>query len=121
MEEFKQYYKFPLKPMLGLETIKVLTADDKIAFDWCVEWIAKQFSSFIDKINTGNPNKFLPTGLLKFKYEDGYVCFDGSKPMKIMHIRGWGMLTDYPYHLSEEEAKKIQNEFGEYICNKLNS
>ena len=39
----------------------------------------------------------------------------------LLHIRGWGMLTDNPYHLSEDKAKEIQDAFGNYIVKQLNS
>lgn len=125
MEEFKQYYKFPLKPMLGLETIKVLTADDKMAFDWCVDLEPKDRNKYLDIINSNSDNY---KWHCNWEYVNGFirtpfVNLDGSGIIykNLLHIRGWGMLTDHPYHLPEEEAKRIQDEFGEYICNQLNS
>ena len=35
MEDFKQYYKFPLK-MWEFMDIKVFTDDNKMAFDWLI-------------------------------------------------------------------------------------
>ena len=37
-----------------------------------------------------------------------------------MEIRGWGELTGV-YKLSGNDAAKIQNEFCEYIVNRLNN
>lgn len=38
----------------------------------------------------------------------------------IMCIRGWGMLTGYPYRKDPKEAELIQNTFRDYIIEMLN-
>lgn len=38
----------------------------------------------------------------------------------IMCIRGWGMLTGYPYRKDPKEAELIQNAFRDYIIEMLN-
>ena len=43
-----------------------------------------------------------------------------SDQVPIMCIRGWGMLTGYPFRLKSEEAIKIQDDFINYIIEKCN-
>ena len=38
----------------------------------------------------------------------------------IMCIRGWGMLTGYPYRKDPKEAELIHNTFRDYIIEMLN-
>ena len=49
-EEFKQYYKFPLKMWEFME-IKVFTDDNKMAFDWLVNIPRDTKQKLIDRIN----------------------------------------------------------------------
>ena len=126
MEDFKQYYKFPLKPMEGLELVKVLTDDNKMAFDWCWKNSRDVYEKIINIINGNNTFRNTFNDVFTVFYYDKRDCcvyFHNviSNPTPILRIRGWGMLTDHPYHLSEEEAKRIQDEFGEFIRNQLSS
>lgn len=120
MKTFKDYYKFPLKVMTGLETVKVITDDNKPSFDWLTSLSMDYINCFIKDIN-GNKVKE-KYGPMNTSYNDGLVYFEDSnnKIYPILRIRGWGMLTDHPYHLSNEEAIRIQDEFGNYIVNQLN-
>lgn len=57
MEEFKKYYKFPLK-MWEDFYIKVFTDDDKMAFDWMINIPKEIKDSFISIINGECEPKF---------------------------------------------------------------
>lgn len=117
--DFKDYYKFPLKPMPGLELIKVLTDDNQMAFDWCVELAPLLRHQLLTKIN-GIP----ASGDLKTLYipEDGIVYYGKFFDKPLLRIRGWGHLTGIGgLHLSEDKAKEIQDAFGNYIVKQLNS
>ena len=118
MCNFKDYYKFPLKPMLGLELVKVLTDDNQMAFDWCQKLSIDYINCFIRDIN-GFKVKEKYEGM-ESVYKDGIVYLK-YPDLSLLRIRGWGMLTDHPYHLSEEKAKEIQDAFGNYIVKQLNS
>ena len=121
MKTFRDYYKFPLKPMGGLEQLKVLTDDNKMAFDWTSKYSKETINKFIEVINGTRKNDTID----HFKYNSNTCCvyFYGilGPRVNLLRIRGWGMLTDNPYHLSEDKAKEIQDSFGNYIVKQLNS
>ena len=115
---FKDVYKFPLKVDEYCPTI-TWTADKQRAFDWCINMNSKNQQELIDVING--------TKSLKFKhkfYRKGIEIYSNNpifneKP--ILLIRGWGHLIGIGgLHLSEEEAIRIQDEFGDYIVEQLN-
>ena len=123
---FKDYYKFPLKPMVGCERLKVLTADNQMAFDWCDEFTDNFRNNIISCINgNGSFNKSYLMNYIFYENDTGIVGINFGKEdlnCSLLRIRGWGHLTGIGgLHLSEEEAKAIQDEFGEYIVKMLNS
>lgn len=96
--------------------IKVFTSDDKMAFDW-LDNFTPGFKKKIIAIINGEQN---PPHKDKF-YRDGITIYHKDIIMPILRIRGWGYLTGVGgLHLSEDEAIRIQNEFGDYIIKQLN-
>ena len=116
MEKFKKYYKFPLHADdMG---VYVRTIDEEMALMFTVSLNDEVIQNIVDKLN-GKSNK---STLVKWHIENGTEVWFGD--MKIMVIRGWGMLHgtgNSCYGLSEEEAIKIQDEFGKYVVDTLNS
>lgn len=123
MEEFKQYYKFPLK-MWDDFYIKVFTDDNKMAFDWLLPWDEKYNNirqRHLDKINGLETN--IPREGIVYIYKDGQIIakVDNNEEIKIARIRGWGMLTGTGgYNLSVDKAVEIQDAFAEYCIKMLN-
>ena len=122
MEEFKKYYKFPLK-MWDDFYCKVFTQDNKMAFDWRLPYNSRYDDTkkrLLDRIN----------GLkVESKHKDTEYYLDGINIMartikgeiKVAVIRGWGMLTGPGgYHLPEDKAAKIQDAFATYCVEMLN-
>lgn len=113
--DWKDVYKFPLYMWEGFE-IKVFTSDDKMAFDWCNNFSSESKKLIISVING---DKKL-SGESQY-YRDGIVIYHKGLELPILRIRGWGHLTGVGgLHLSEDEAIRIQNEFGDYIIKQLN-
>lgn len=124
MEEFKQYYKFPLK-MWEFMDIKVFTDDNKTAFDWLINPSREIKQTIIDVINGITPAK--QANLKEFWYDSGIIWCrflsgkNEGKEIKLCCIRGWGMLTGVGgYHLSEDKAAEIQDAFADYCVEMLN-
>lgn len=123
MEEFKKYYKFPLKMWKDF-SVKVFTQENNMAFDWLLPWdeeynVLKQ--RHLDKIN-GLPSNVPKMGVTYY-HKDGKIIakIDGRDDIPIALIRGWGMLTGPGgYHLLEDKAAEIQDAFAEYCVNMLN-
>lgn len=121
MEDFKEYYKFPLK-MWEFMDIKVFTNDNKMAFDWLVNIPRDIKQKLIDRINgiDVEPYKTKKT----FYQKDGVICYqieDKGQELKLFRIRGWGMLTGIGgYNLSADKAAEIQNSFANYCVEMLN-
>lgn len=120
MEDFKKYFKFPLK-MWDDFTLKVFTDDNKMAFDWLINASDEIKQKIIDKIN-GVDIKFKSN--VSFKHEAGiiYMTREDGTEYKLFRIRGWGMLTGTGgYHLDEDTAADIQDSFTEYCVKMLNN
>ena len=121
MEEFKQYYKFPLK-MWEFMDIKVFTDDNKMAFDWLINIPREIKQKLIDRINgvDTEPYKTKKT----FYQKDGIVYCrieDKDQEIKLFRIRGWGMLTGVGgYNLPTDKAAEIQDTFTNYCVEILN-
>ena len=120
MEDFKKYFKFPLKRTYS----KVFTADFNMAFDFAfkilfpnaIVFTHEQQDMFVaafngnNKLQTSFPNA-------EYKIDNGIIYIDGHE---FILIRGWGYLTGVGgLGLSHLEAKKIQDELGEYLLNVL--
>lgn len=123
MEEFKQYYKFPLKMWEGW-TGKVFTQDNKMAFDWLFPWGEKYDNvkqRHLDKINGLESN--IPKEGVTYVHNDGIIIakFENGEEYKIAMIRGWGMLTGVGgYNLPIDKATEIQDAFADYCVEMLN-
>ena len=121
MEDFKQYYKFPLK-MWEFMDIKVFTDDNKMAFDWLVNIPRDTKQKLIDRINgvDTDPYKTKKT----FYKKDGIVYCrieNKNQELKLFRIRGWGMLTGVGgYNLPTDKAVEIQDTFTNYCVEMLN-
>ena len=117
MENFKKYYKFPLK--VDDMRVYIRTTDYEMALMFTFGLSDDTVQDIVDKLN-GESNKSIayPLWYIKNGIE---IWYDN---VKIMIIRGWGMLHgngNNCYNLPEEEAIKIQNEFAKYVVDILNS
>ena len=115
---FKDVYKFPLKVDEYCPII-TWTADKQRAFDRCVNISLKKQQELVDMINGIKQHQF------KYKfYREGIEIHSENPIFKgepVLLIRGWGYLTGIGgLHLSQEEAIRIQDEFGDYIVEQLN-
>lgn len=115
---FKEVYKFPLKVDEYCSFI-TWTADKQRAFDWCVNISPEKQQELIDMLNGTKQHQF------KYKfYREGIEIHSENPIFKgepVLLIRGWGYLTGIGgLHLPQEEAIKIQDEFGDYIVEQLN-
>jgi hypothetical protein len=121
MEEFKQYYKLPLKMWEFME-IKVFTDDDKMAFDWLINIPRDTKQKLIDRINGVNTESYKTKKT--FYQKDGIVYCqieDKDQEIKLFRIRGWGMLTGIGgYNLPADKAVEIQDAFTNYCVEMLN-
>lgn len=128
---WKDVYKLPLRQEEACEFM-VMTADNQRAFDF--EWPAwdtyekgkglpiEVEQQIIAKLN-GDASIIIEP-LYNFSYINGDIyAFStiNKKKKHIMMIRGWGHLTGTgALNLSDEDAVRIQDEFGQYIVETLN-
>lgn len=120
MEEFKKYYKFPLKMWKDFYS-KVFTQENNMAFDWLLPYDERYNSlkeRLLDKIN-GKEVNIDKT----FYHEEGYIYARGeATAIKVALIRGWGMLTGVGgYNLPADKAAEIQDAFANYCVEMLNN
>lgn len=129
--DFMTIYKLPLKYVEDCPFM-VLAADDQRAFDF--EWPgwptyekglgidSKSIHDIIAKLN--GDDSIILENYYNFSYKDGEIWAFSTKAKKkkhIMLIRGWGHLTGTGgLHLKDEDAAKIQDDFGQYIVETLN-
>ena len=115
---WRDCYKLPLK-VDDYCPIITWTADKQRAFDWCVDVSYEKQQELVDIINGTKQHQFKH----KF-YREGIEIYSDNpvfNEKSILHIRGWSHLTGIGgLHLSEEEAIRIQDEFGDYIVEQLN-
>lgn len=125
MEEFKKYYKFPLKMWKDFY-IKVFTDDDKMAFDWMVNIPREIKDAYVSIINGEREPKFNIKKEFYHKNDGIVYCKilegkDIGNEYKLFRIRGWGMLTGIGgYNLPEDKAAEIQDAFADYCVEMLN-
>lgn len=122
MEDFKEYYKLPLKMWEFME-IKVFTDDDKMAFDWLVNIPRDTKQKLIDRINGVNTEPYKFKKLFYHKNDGIVYCRieDKDQELKLFRIRGWGMLTGIGgYNLPADQAAEIQDAFTNYCVEMLN-
>lgn len=101
MKDFREYYKFPLRYD---GHCYIWTADNRMAFTClCPDDLAKTLVKVLNgelhiRNNAENNN--------------GIIYLEGRR---VLMTRGWGMLTGVGgWHLSREEAIKVQEEFANY-------
>lgn len=125
---FNDVYKLPLHADEYLPSM-VWTADRNSAFDFVTgtndnievdEFITLETTNqYLDVINCKQKSHFEHT----FVYEDSYIYWiDGEGNRNpVISIRGWGhLISPGGLNLSIEDAIKIQDDFGNYIVEKLN-
>lgn len=116
---WQDVYKLPLKVDEYCPVI-TWTADNQRAFDWRAGIQPYKQQELIDAINGTKQFQF------KYKfYRNGINIYSEHPVFKgspVLCIRGWGYLIGIGgLHLSQEEAARIQDEFGDYIVERLNS
>ena len=125
---FNEVYKFPLRADKYLPSM-VWTADGNSAFDFVTgtnddievdEFITLETANkYLDVINGKQKSQFTET----FVYEDSYIYYkdDNEDLHPVISIRGWGhLISPGGLNLSVEDAIKVQDDFGNYIVEKLN-
>ena len=117
MEDFKKYYKFPLKTY-DFDLAYVWTQDTKMAFCY-IRQIKSREEFFKDK----NKIVSIINGDIKGDYTDVTVsdvdpCIIKINGENTILIRGWGMLKG-TYQLPSQVAERVQDEFRDYIISKL--
>ena len=115
---WRDCYKLPLKVDEYCDFI-TWTADKQRAFDWCVDIPLDKKQELIDVLNNTVQRSF------KYKfYQEGIEIYSDNPIFEgepVLLIRGWGYLTGVGgLHLPQEEAIRIQDEFGDYIVEQLN-
>ncbi len=123
---YTDYYKFPLKLD---DCNKVWTVENKMAFDFPVRGLdSKNDCHFISEdshqkvVNILNGGDQKINVDLKLSYNESIIFaeIDGSKK-QFISIRGWGALTGTGgLHLDGDIAAKMQDEFAEFIIEKIN-
>ena len=116
--KWQDVYKLPLKVDEYCPII-TWTADKQRAFDWCVDIPLDKKQELIDVLNNTVQRSF------KYKfYQEGIEIYSDNPIFEgepVLLIRGWGYLTGPGgLHLPQEEAIRIQDEFGDYIVEQLN-
>lgn len=122
MKDFKEAYKFPLKKDEGYG--KVFTVDNNMAFDFAPKWLYddaitlsdQRRQDVVDVINgTRRPSK--NDYKLEYNSENGMIRLDNKS---FILIRGWGYLTGSGgLKLPWKTAKKLQDDFAQYIIDQL--
>lgn len=108
--KFDEIYKPPFHDFFG---IGANTREGVHCFDWKVRIDPQSKQRIIDILN-GDINQPLEHDV---RYDRGTVYINETP---VMLIRGWGYLTGCgALNLPSEEAAKIQDDFGEWIVNKL--
>lgn len=111
---FRDVYKFPLSPMDELTYFVYADRGLHHVFDFIIESEAGM-KVILDILNDRSRAKM--SGKLTYDKFSGCVYVNGKE---LLEIRGWEYLTGAGgLNLSAEEAAKIQDEFGNWICKKL--
>ena len=118
MKTFKDYYKFPLVTY-DFDISYIWTQDNEMAFNYlyrkCNDEEFQIRDHLVSIINGDKQGTFDNVEISK---HDPTVIVIDEVP-SIM-IRGWGMLTSpNSFNLSHKEAARVQDEFRDYIINKL--
>ena len=125
MEQFKEYFKFPLKMWDHLD-IKVFTDDNRMAFDWLINIPREVKEKFVERINGTLTTPYTVRKSFYHKNDGIVYCLieegpNSGQEVKLFRIRGWGMLTGVGgYNLDAEVAAQIQDDFMNYCIKQLN-
>lgn len=111
MTSYKEIYKLPLE--LHKRLPRAICSNGLKAFDFLYQF--DNFQEIIDIINGDKKSN------LSDKNITYYCCEIFIDNRKVIRLRGWGDLTGIngKFKMSSKDAIKIQDEFGEYIVNKL--
>lgn len=117
MEDFKNYYKFPLKTY-DFDLAYVWTKDTKMAFNY-IRKTRSEEDAFKDRDRIVS----IINGDIKGDYTNVTVskvnpCIIAINGVDAILIRGWGMLKG-TYQLPAQVAAEVQDEFRDYIISKL--
>lgn len=125
---WNEFFKFPL--MIDEHGGWVIAQPGKLGYRWAWDWIendficeypigvnrgsalAKNIVSFVNGETDKRPDYIWSAD----EYDPCVICINGQP---CMEIRSWGELTG-GLHLSQQEAAKIQDDFKNFIINKLN-
>ena len=124
MKEFEKYYPGPYRFDDSIGWIIGTSGDG--TYMHCFDW---EDSSFTDKyepteiqelwLKKINGEDVVLPSKHKFTASNNYPCIIECDSEPIICVRGWGMLCS-SYKLPEEKAAKIQDEFRDFIIDRLN-
>ena len=115
---WQDVYKLPLH---NFGPVKAFSNNSVMTYDYLNQKQPQEYYDHIVAVINGDIDsnsicQCINEGNIIFK-----VNLDGNK-IPILRVRGWSYLTGIGgLHLSQKEATKIQNEFGDYIVEQLNS
>lgn len=128
--KWDEFYKFPL--MIDEYGGNVIAQPGKMGYRWAFDWIGNEWiceypiggqkgemlaQHIVDVLN--NKTDYIPIFHWTKDEEDPCVIRMNDQPC--ICIRGWGELTGTgALNLSHDEAAKIQDDFRDFIINKLN-
>lgn len=107
---FKDVYQLPL--IDDNSTRYIFSKNGVMTFDKIID--NKEIINELLAIINGESTKKVKADV---KYEEGYIKIDGHP---VFLLRGWGHLTGCgALNLPEEKAAKIQDDFANWVVNKL--
>lgn len=126
--KWQQAYKLPVKIWGGAADVKVFTAEGSMAWDFMFGMFKDMFDGkeimvispeqkqdIVDLVNETKKGKI--EGEVVYNVEQGTIEVDGKV---LLLVRGWGHLTGGGgLNLKPEQAKVIQDDFANYIVQKL--
>lgn len=122
---FKTVFKFPLKLSPVCPEIKVLTADNHMAFDWLFSTETNLKQEILDVLN-GEKEKLENSPFENLIFDHSkfsvYSYDKNNKRIPVLRIRGWGYLTaDSPVSLNLPIglAENLSIDFAQFIVEKL--
>lgn len=126
---FKQFYEFPLK--LDIFGEVVFTNDDERAFDFFdnnddgqTYLLSEDLqNALVACLNSEDIHFLIENASYIYKDSTIFIVINKTpfqKPLHFINIRGWGHLTGTGgLGFSDKKATKIQDEFAQFIIDKL--
>lgn len=119
---FEKYFKLPLYT----SGVYILSQPNErktsvTAFNWLMKISDSGKQKLLDKINGVTKEKFKST-YIKVGPKI-FIITEDKRTLPLMLIRGWGMLTgngECGFGLDQSEAEKIQDQFVDYVLERLN-